>query len=337
MSHNHHRQVLVSAPGKLFVLGEHAVVFSGTCIVTAVDSRLHMTLSQSPAQNTPKLIISAPDVDLYDWEISLEALSQKTEFSGASSFIESCIALFYHYFPDKFGNFDISIETNSDFGATLGLGSSSATVAACLFGLAVLLDINLDPFDLFELGIQAIQQVQKLGSGADLAAAIYGGTLYYINDPADRDIIPFDLKNLPLLVVYSGEKAKTVNYVQEVAKLKDRWTDTISQIIETMLILVENGRTCLDKQNWQALGQLMNIQHGLLHAIGVDTPALSDIIFTARESGAFGAKLSGAGGGDCAIILVDPTQKDAIAEKLRSAGKQVLDINVNTDGVRLEA
>jgi len=80
----------------------------------------------------------------------------------------------------------------------------------------------------------------------------------------------------------------------------------------------------------------MNIQHGLLHALDVDTPALSNIVFAARAAGAYGAKLSGAGGGDCAIVLVDPAQKDAIAAKLRAAGHNVLDINVNADGVRLE-
>jgi mevalonate kinase len=335
MSQSHH-QVVVSAPGKLFVLGEHAVIYNGTCIVTAVDSRLRMTLTQSPSLHAPQLTITAPDVDLQAWRCGLQTLIEKSEFSGPSSFIESCVALCQHYFPEKFGDFDLTIETSSDFGATLGLGSSSATVAACLFGLAVLLDIDLDPFDLFELGVQAIQQVQTLGSGADLAAAIYGGTLYYINDPADRDVIPFDLNELPLLVVYSGTKAKTVSYVKEVAKLKDRWTDAISQIIETMLLLVENGRTRLDNQNWPDFGQLMNIQHGLLHALDVDTPALSNIVFAARAAGAYGAKLSGAGGGDCAIVLVDPAQKDAIAAKLRAAGHNVLDINVNADGVRLE-
>jgi mevalonate kinase len=295
-----------------------------------------MTLTRSPSKNIPQLTITAPDVDLHNWGCDLQTLIEKPAFTGPSSFIESCVALVQHYFPDKFSDFDLTIETSSDFGATLGLGSSSATVAACLFGLSTLLDIDVEPFDLFELGVQAIQQVQSLGSGADLAAAIFGGTLYYINDPADRDIIPFDLKNLPLLVVYSGEKAKTVSYVKEVAKLKDRWDDPISQIIETMLLLVENGRTCLQNQNWPDFGQLMNIQHGLLNALDVDTPALSNIVFSARAAGAYGAKLSGAGGGDCAIILVDPAQKESIAAKLRTAGHQVLDINVNADGVRLE-
>lgn len=329
-------QVVVSAPGKLFILGEHAVVYNGTCIVTAVDSRLRMTFAQFPTTNAPQLTISAPDVNLHNWGCDLQTLIEKSAFTGPSSFIESCVALFQHYFPEKFGDFDLTIETASDFGATLGLGSSSATVAACLFGLAAILDIKIDLFDLFELGVQAIQQVQTLGSGADLAAAIFGGTLYYINDPAERDIIPFDLKTLPLLVVYSGEKAKTVSYVKEVAKLKDRWDDAISQIIETMLLLVENGRTCLDKQNWPDFGQLMNIQHGLLHALDVDTPALSNIVFSARNLGAYGAKLSGAGGGDCAIVMTDPAQKESIAAKLRASGHQVLDINVNADGVRLE-
>lgn len=326
-----HSRVKVSAPGKLFLLGEHAIVYNGICLITAVDSRLYMTLEAHPADE-PTLTITAPAVGLDHWQHSIDEIVHSNQVSGPASFIASCVALFHRQFP-----FDVSlkIETASDFAATLGLGSSSATVATALFGLSSLFGVGLSHRQLFDMGVEAIQQVQHLGSGADLAAAIFGGTLYYANH-TPREIIPLDIPTLPLMVVYSGQKAGTVNYVQQVRQLHDSLPHIVPPIIELMLTIVEEGRPALEKTDWPRLGQLMNIQHGLLHAIGVDTASLADIVFQARASGAYGAKLSGAGGGDCAIVLVSPAKHELLTETLTDAGYQVLPLSVNAVGVRLE-
>lgn len=326
-----HPRVKTSAPGKLFLLGEHAIVYNGICLITAVDARLYMTLEAAPS-NAPTLTITAPAVGLDQWQHPLNEIVHSNQFSGPASFIASCVALFHRQFP-----FDVSlkIETASDFAATLGLGSSSATVATALFGLSSLFGVGLSHRQLFDMGVEAIQQVQHLGSGADLAAAIWGGTLYYTNH-TPREIIPLDIPTLPLMVVYSGQKAGTVNYVQQVRQLHDSLPDIVPPIIELMLTLVEEGRPALEKADWPRLGQLMNIQHGLLHAIGVDTAPLAHIVFQARAVGAYGAKLSGAGGGDCAIILISPTKQQLLSETLTYAGYQVLSLSVNAAGVRLE-
>jgi mevalonate kinase len=138
----------------------------------------------------------------------------------------------------------------------------------------------------------------------------------------------------PLLVIYSGDKAGTVSYVQQVRALWERWPEPIDSIIQAMLQIVAAGWQALQAGDYPALGQLMNMQHGLLHALGVDTPALASIVFAARQLGALGAKLSGAGGGDCAIALVAPSQYATIKEALRAEGRHVLDIQVNAPGVR---
>lgn len=329
------KAVHVSAPGKLFVLGEHAVVFNGSSLVTAVDARLHVRLKTRPAEH-PKLYINAPDVDLADWSAPLERVLIKSSFEGASRFIESCVALFFEYYRAQLDlKHDLIIETQSDFGARLGLGSSSATVAACLFGLAQLYGVDVPLNELFLLGVEVIQQVQRLGSGADLAAALYGGTVYYANQNPRR-IVPLRVADLPLLVVYSGQKAGTVNYVQQVERLHETLPHVIAPILETMLTIVEDGRNALETEDWGRLGQLMNVQHGLLDALGVDTLALAEIVFAAREAGALGAKLSGAGGGDCTIVLVDAAHRQAVLDHIQALGKDIVDVKVNAEGVRVE-
>jgi mevalonate kinase len=322
----------VSAPGKLMLLGEHAVVYRRPCLVTAMNARLHMTLALSgPADDT--FSIRAPDVGVdcvrgYVRNLSVagQALARGTRF------IEGALAVFRERFGLERG---VHIETHSDFSSRLGLGSSSATVACTLFGLANLFQVDLTPRHLFDLGLNAIFRVQQTGSGFDLAAAIYGGTLFYDNGEPRR-ITQLDAPDLPLVAAYSGVKADTPTVVGRVANLLNAWPAAMNGIFDTMAQIVMDGRTALEGGQWQRLGQLMDMQHGLAHAVGVDTPETAALVFQARAAGAYGAKLSGAGGGDCMIALVPEERRTIIEAALESAGGQIVRAAPNAPGVRLE-
>jgi len=99
---------------------------------------------------------------------------------------------------------------------------------------------------------------------------------------------------------------------------------------------VEQARTALLKHDWQKLGMLMNDNHKILQELGVSTGKLDRMCWAALGAGAYGAKLSGAGGGDCMIALVDPKKKDLIEKALIKAGGQILPLNTGATGVRLE-
>ena len=324
------KTLTVSAPAKLFLLGEHAVVFDGACIITAVSARLYATLTYIPE---PTLILDAPDVGLAKYQKSMSDVFNSPEKTDNSRFVESCLAVFHARYSISNG---LHITTSNEFNTDLGIGSSSAVVAAILFGLAQIYEVELSLSELLEMGIEAIQRVQNLGSGADLAVAIYGGTIYYENrHPRAVTLLP--IKHLPIFAVWSGKKVSTVNLVKEVGRLYQRRPTIVPPLIDTMLGIVEAGKTAFNEQDWVTVGELMNIQHGLLHALGVDTASLADIIFSAREVGAFGAKLSGAGGGDCAVILTSPDKQLAVQTKLRQMGKHVVDYTLNAEGVRRES
>jgi len=321
----------VSAPGKLMLLGEHAVVHGRPCLVTAVSARLHMTLSALPGEDV--LEIDAPDVGVQGARGRVtQAFAGGQALARGTRFVESSLALF----RDRFGLAGgVRIATRSDFASTLGLGSSSATVACTLFGLAALTGRALDPSALFELGLEAIRRVQALGSGFDLAAAVFGGTLFYQNaDP--RRIEPLDPPPLPLIVAYSGVKADTAALVRAVGERLARQPRAVNAIFDAMSELAVEGRDALTAGDWSRLGELMNIQHGLAHALGVDAPKLAALVFAARAAGAYGAKLSGAGGGDCVIALAGPEQRAAVEAALAAAGGVIVDSAPGAPGVRVE-
>ncbi len=323
--------IRVSAPGKLMLLGEHAVVHERPCLVTAMDARLTMTLT---ATDDDLFTIHAPDVGVDHLQGRIaDAFAGNQALARGTRFIESALALF----RDRYGlTRGLHIETRSDFSSQLGLGSSSATVACAVFGLAHVLQLDLSRRNLFDLGLDVIRSVQKLGSGFDLAAAIYGGTLFYDN-VGQREIVPLDVPELPLVVAYTGIKADTPTYVNRVNQRRGAWPAAMAQIFDTMAQLVIDGRAALLAADWASLGQLMDMQHGLAHAIGVDTPETVKLVFAARTNGAYGAKLSGAGGGDCIIVLAPEAQRSALETALEQAGGEIVHVSPNAPGVRLES
>lgn len=332
MTERAERQVHVSAPGKLMLLGEHAVVHARPCLVTAVEARLFMSLALD-AHDSRTLTIHAPDVGVEHVTRPLpEVFADGTALAPGTRFIESAVRLFRERHPFVRG---VRIATRADFSSRLGLGSSSATVACTLFGLAHLFDVALTRREIFELGLEAIFRVQQTGSGFDLASAIYGGTLYY-HSAEPRTIEPIPVRDLPLVVAYTGVKADTPTYVRQVGQRLAHWPQAVNDIFDLMARLVEAGKEALLHEDWPRLGELFDMQHGLAHALGIDTPETAQLVFAARAAGAYGAKLSGAGGGDCIIVLAPDEQRAAIGDALEAAGGEVVDAAPQAAGVRLE-
>jgi mevalonate kinase len=312
------------------LLGEHAVVHGRPCLVTAMDSRLHMALALT---GDDRFTIHAPDVGAERVQGTIsEVFAGGQALARGTRFIESSLAVFREFYGWDRG---VQIETHSDFSSQLGLGSSSATVACTLFALAQLSQVEIEPRRLFDLGIEAILRVQQSGSGFDLAAAIFGGTLFYDNGQP-RQIVPLTVPTPPLIVAYSGSKADTPTLVRQVQERLDRWPDAMNAIFDNMARLALDGKNALEQTDWPRLGELMDMQHGLAHAIGVDTLATASLVFAARDAGAYGAKLSGAGGGDCIIALAPEEKRGTIESALIAAGGEIFRIAPHAPGVRLE-
>jgi len=111
---------------------------------------------------------------------------------------------------------------------------------------------------------------------------------------------------------------------------------------------VNAGREAAKKKDFGALGEIMNLNQGFLEKLGVGSARLSAMINAAREAGALGAKLSGAGKGDCMIALAasDPPvpngnvragQRSAVSRRISEAGGTVIDIPCNVEGLKLES
>lgn len=325
------KKITVSAPGKLVLFGEHAVIYNRPGIVTAVRQRMKATVE---VINEPLFELNAPDVYVLGYKKPMNQLGHGDIPKGAK-FVEMAVTNFLIRHPERLvKDLGVKITTASEFSSQFGFGSSSASAVCVVKALSEITGANLDQKAIFELAYKTVLDIQGKGSGVDVAAAVYGGTLYFIT--GGKTIEPLNIDSIPLVVGYSGIKADTITLVNEVLEKAKKYPEIIENIYDSIGKLVEQAKLALLGKNWSALGELMNFNEGYLSSLGVEGKKLADMIYTAREAGAYGAKLSGGGIGDCMITLAPKNKMQSVKDAINSVGGQVIDIQANVEGVRIE-
>jgi mevalonate kinase len=321
------KQIIASAPGKLLLFGEHAVVHGYPCIVTAVDQRLTVTVRKN-GENIFHL--DAPDVGLSAYSKTLADLGKKS-LPKAVAFIEMLYKRFLEKLPQKEG---IVVTTKSDFSSLFGFGSSSAVTVAFAKALTTLYGLDLSKNELFELCYKAVIDVQGVGSGFDIAAAIWGGTIYYISPAKIVETLP--ILHLPLVVGYTGIKADTPTLVRSVQNLQKHEPQRVTYIFEQICNIVNQGREALIAGDWGLVGRLMTQNQLLLRELHVSGVKLDELISAAENNSSYGAKLSGAGGGDCMVAIAGESKRVQVERAIEDAGGTIMKVDLDAEGVRIE-
>lgn len=276
--------IVASAPGKLMLMGEHAVLYGHPCLVAAVSARATVQLTER-VDSTVSI-----RSDLGEATCDLNELVVREPFTFILQAIKATA-------PTR--GFDLVV--TCDFPHDVGLGSSSAvTVAAVGALLAMRAEASPDPEDVFQTALSVVRRVQGSGSGADLAAAVHGGVIQYSMTGGVLKVLP----SIPLTTVYSGSKEKTAVVIERVRQAKIREPETFTKLFTAVGKVVEHATEACEHGDLETLGRLMDVNQGYMDAMGVTTDALARIIASLRaQSGIFGAKISGSGLGDCAIGL----------------------------------
>lgn len=320
-------RITVSAPGKLMLFGEHAVVYNRSCIVTAVDQRMKAIIE---LLKESVFELEASDVDVINYRKPLADLGNGDIPKGAK-FVEIAVKNIFEKHGIKTG---IKITTFSEFSSQFGFGSSSASTVCIVKGLSELLGLNLNDKEIFELSYKTVLDIQGKGSGFDIAAAVYGGILYFVT--GGKIITSLNIKNLPLVAGYSGIKADTVDLINKVKEKSDREPEKVVTIYNAIEEIVNNARSEIVSGSWEELGKLMNLNQKLLKELGVSIKKLDNMIKASLDAGAYGAKLSGAGGGDC-MIAICPKEKELLVKAgIAQVGGEVINVKTNAEGVRIE-
>jgi mevalonate kinase len=245
--------VTASAPGKLVLFGDHAAVYGYPCLVTAVDVRFGVTIRLN---NTRAITIDTPDLRASDETYAVDITQLNARNRRETAFVEAALKRLFDQSPPTSG-YDL---TTAGPRATYGLGSSSAITVATIAAVNEQMGLKLSLREIFDLAYAAVLDVQGTGSGVDIAAAVYGGTVYYVK--GGETLEPLALDTLPIVIGYSGEKVSTTNLIAEVASLRVRQPEYIDSLLTMLGDISVQARTEMLQANWPAVGDLMNIhQH----------------------------------------------------------------------------
>ena len=276
------------------LMGEHAVLRGQPAIVCAISKRMKIELT--PREDQAVLLHSA----LGEHETTLDELAPSDSFRFVLGAIRTCRA-------DLKQGFELDIK--SEMSHQMGLGSSAAVTVATLAALAGAQGKEPAPGYLLEAGVRVIRKVQGgVGSGADVAASTYGGCLRFYAESQEVVKLP---KAPQLTVLYSGSKMPTPEVIAVVEENRKRQPETFAQLDALIGAVVQRAFEAAARGDWAAMGQLMNVNQGLMDALGVNDAKLAERVFALREDpNVHGSKISGSGLGDCVVGLGKAMRRD---------------------------
>lgn len=276
------------------LLGEHAVLRGHPAIACAVNKRLKIILK--PRADKAVLLHST----LGEHETTLDELVPNESFRFVLGAIRACKEGLAQGFE---------LDIRSEMSHQMGLGSSAAVTVATLAALAGAQGKAPDSHCLLECGTRIIRKVQGgVGSGADVAASTYGGCLRFYAET--QEVVKLSTTP-PLTVLYSGHKTPTpevIAIVEENRKKQPQLFDELDRLIGDV---VQRAFEAASRGDWAAMGELMNVNQGLMDALGVNNAKLAELVFALREDpNIHGSKISGSGLGDCVVGLGKSMRRD---------------------------
>ncbi|MFB6205729.1 MAG: mevalonate kinase [Haloglomus sp.] len=331
-----------SAPGKVYLFGEHAVVYGEPAVPCAIERRARVTVER---RDDDRVRVSADDLTLNGFTVAWGGEHDEApELDVPTSLVEAAMgyldgaveqardAARAAGVDDPDAGIDIGVESEIPLGA--GLGSSAAVVVAAIDAGARELGADLSREELADRAYRVEHDVQDgQASRADTFCSAMGGAVRVQGD----DCRQLDgVGNLPFVVGYDGGTGDTGELVAGVRTLREEHgfaadtVEAIGDLVREGESLLRGGETPLDE-----LGELMNFNHGLLSALGVSARSLDAMVWAARNSGAYGAKLTGAGGGGC-IVALDDTEGARTALDYTPGCEEAFRAELDTDGVRRE-
>lgn len=319
-----------SAPAKVILLGEHFVVYGRPAIVVAIDRRAYVTVE---ARNDQVVYIRSKDLKVsgYFRDSGFEAEEGGLEAEPKLRPVETVVRSLTELYGRNVG---VTVDIDSAIPVEAGLGSSAAVAVASAAAVGRLLGLNLSKDDIFRLGYDAERLIHGTPSGIDPAISTYGGILHYVRDKGITHLgVNVDFH---LVIGDTQTTRSTGRLVAMVRELRDKYSSVLTPILECGEKIVFEAIKALESGDLKTLGKLMNIDQGLLSAVNVSNWALERLIYAARNAGAYGAKLTGAGGGGCMIALTPQDNVGNVVRAIEDAGGLAFKARKADEGVRIE-
>ena len=298
-----YRNARATACGKVIVSGEHAVVYGKHAV--AIPLPLAVEAHVSPVPGGERRV-----------KIATWGLTDYTPIDAAPTPVRSCLELICARMHLTEAGFHLSLEAQIPRGS--GLGGSAAMAVATVRALAQAFHINPSDDEINALAFECETIAHGTPSGVDNTVATYGKAFLFRKEP--RLLAPLTIgRPVTLVIGITGIPGMTLDMVRAVRELRQEQPHRIDPILNELDAVTLAIKHALELGNFSDLGVLMNVNHGLLCALGVSSPELDALVHLSRRHGALGAKLTGGGGGG-AIIALCPTNGPQVMQAMQNQG-----------------
>lgn len=359
----------IKVPGKLFIAGEYAVLEPGyDSIVVAIDRFITVRIRSSETSS-----INLVDIGLMNIGFTIQDTIRFDIEDERMDYVKESFLVVHEFLKSRGMDMnpfilDISSSLNDEeTGKKYGLGSSAAIVVATISAILCIHQnksskvYHQDKELIFKLAAIAHVRTQGNGSGADIAAAVYGGwncyrsfdykwllrkleSLRKVSDVLDIPWVHLNIQKISsprqvaLCVGWTKEAAITKGMVSKVEEYRENHIGDYKIFLKESKIAVERIMNGFANERVQTAFQGIQYNRQLLEKLGKDSNVdiiTSDMSELCRIADQYGAgKSSGAGGGDCGIALVPMEHKAILEKKWRDVGIKTLNLNVEQGGIQ---
>jgi mevalonate kinase len=294
-----------TAPGKIILFGEHAVVYGQPALAVPVtqvqaEVRIDRIFSSGIRINAPNIRVNA----------RLDSLAPSHPL--AATVINTLAALRDNSLSG------VSILIRSEIPVASGLGSGAAVSVAIIRALAKHLNKELTNEQVSALAFETEKLYHGTPSGIDNTVVTYAKPVYFVKD---QPIEVLQVK-YPFMIVIgdTGVPASTKDAVRDVRIQQHKYPERYETLFATIGSIARTARQLIESGMPESLGPLMDENHAMLRSMKVSSPELDHLVEAARKAGALGAKMSGGGRGGNMIALVQVSKAGAVARSLKEAG-----------------
>jgi len=302
------------ASGKVILFGEHAVVYGQPAIAIPVTQVKAQARVEAGSESQGITIIAADLGQSYSLEQAppddalLAIVVSTLEHIGVEKKQETFATL----------SPGLTITVSSTIPMARGLGSGAAVSTAIVRALGKHFENRMSPQAISNLVYETEKIHHGTPSGIDNTVIAFEKPVYFIKN---QKVKIFSVKRPFLLAIAdTGIASPTRIVVSDVCRAWEREREKYEEMFDEIGTITEMGRQAIERGEIETMGQLMNENHRLLQLIGVSSPELEGLVEAARQGGAMGAKLSGAGRGGNVIALVIPQTRSRVEMMLRLAG-----------------
>ena len=335
MDFNRRRNVSASAPGKVIIFGEHFVVYNNQAVVAAINRRC-IGRAELIWDQVMQIVL---DFEI-DHDLRTIQCARKSDKTASRGILEPLNTFCYNILKESAQAIGLRIRIESELPVGVGLGSSAA-ISVTLAGIlrSVIRETamkEISTYDrkwVFEKALSVEQRFHKKSSGVDCYVSTYGGLVYFGGLMGSARTTSIKNHPLPLFLINTRKGHETSELVSHVRRLSISRSAYFNKLTTDASSICASGVKAIGRGSLEEVGQLMTENHRLLRDIGVSNNEIEKIIGVCRRYGSLGAKITGAGGGGCILVLARSEVTPALSSALGELNLKLESIDISNSGL----